>query len=103
VSVVKEMPLPPAAKEPAKAQEILRVWIIGDQHAMHVSIDVAAFNDSRAWGVVLADLARHIANSYERMAVAPAPKVLNSIAAQFVMEVDKPTSVVTNPQDKAVQ
>lgn len=100
--MVKEMPLPPGVARAEKAQEVLRVWIVGENHGMQVSVDVAAFKDSRTWGVALADLARHIANSYEAMVVHPAPKVLNSIVAQFVMEVDKPTSTIKARSPKIV-
>ena len=96
--MLKEIPIPSTADRVGKAQEVLRVWIVGPQHEMHVSIDVMAFPDSRAWGVAIADLARHIANSYEALAIAPKEKVLGSIAVQFAAEINNPTSEVSVPQ-----
>ncbi len=53
--------VPPAAKRDPKSFEILRVWV-ADQD-QHVSLSATAWEDPFAWGIVLADLARHIVNA----------------------------------------
>jgi len=100
--MIKEMPIPRGAIENGKAQEILRVWMVGDNHQMHVSIDVTAFVDSRCWGIALADLARHVANSYEDLGVAEREKVLTSIVNFFEAEIGKPTSEITTKRERPV-
>ena len=43
--------------------EIARVWIVdGDQH---VVLTQNLWRDPASWGLMLADLARHVANAYE--------------------------------------
>lgn len=50
---------PPAAGRDKASFEVLRVWIA--EQGQHVSIRSGAWEDPFAWGIVLADLARHIA------------------------------------------
>jgi hypothetical protein len=58
----KHLDPPPAAVRDTAAFELLRVWI-ADQ-GQHVSIRPGAWEDPFAWGIVLADLARHLANAH---------------------------------------
>src|SRR6266481_394763 len=57
----KFLDLPPAAQRDKTAFEVLRVWIA--EQGQHVSIRSGAWEDPFAWGIVLADLARHIAHA----------------------------------------
>jgi hypothetical protein len=59
----KFLDLPPAAQRDKAAFEVLRVWIA--EQGQHVSIRSGAWEDPFAWGIVLADLARHIALAHE--------------------------------------
>lgn len=52
---------PPAAKRDPKAFELLRVWVAEEEQ--QVALRAGAWEDPYAWGVVLADLARHIVNA----------------------------------------
>jgi hypothetical protein len=54
---------PPAAQRDKAAFEVLRVWIA--EHGQHVSIHSGAREDPFAWGIVLADLARHVAHAHK--------------------------------------
>jgi len=58
----KRLTLPPAAQRDKAAFEVLTVWIA--EHGQHVSIRSGAWEDPFAWGIVLADLARHITNAH---------------------------------------
>jgi hypothetical protein len=62
MATVKNLELPPAAQRDKAAFEVLRVWIA--EQGQHVSIRSGAWEDPFAWGIVLADLARHIANAH---------------------------------------
>ncbi len=52
---------PPAAVRDKAAFELLRVWVA--EQGQHVSLRSGAWEDPFAWGIVLADLARHIVNA----------------------------------------
>jgi hypothetical protein len=59
----KSLDLPPAASRDKASFEVLRVWIA--EQGQHVSIRSGAWEDPFAWGIVLADLARHIALAHQ--------------------------------------
>lgn len=59
----QELPVPATLDQATRAMEIARVWIVdGDQHIV-LSQDL--WRDPASWGLMLADLARHVANAYE--------------------------------------
>ena len=49
---------PPASSRDTASFELLRVWIA--EQGQHVSLRSGVWEDPFAWGIVLADLARHI-------------------------------------------
>ena len=51
---------PPASRDKA-AFELLRVWVA--EEGQHVRLRPGPWEDPFAWGIVLADLARHIVNA----------------------------------------
>src|ERR1700688_3024428 len=59
----KFLELPPAAQRDKASFEVLRVWIA--EQGQHVSIRSGAWEDPFAWGIVLADLARHITLAHQ--------------------------------------
>ncbi len=59
----KSLSIPPVAQRDKASFEVLRVWIA--EQGQHVSIRSGAWDDPFAWGIVLADLARHIALAHE--------------------------------------
>jgi hypothetical protein len=59
----KYLDIPPAASRDKASFEVLRVWIA--EQGQHVSIRSGAWEDPFAWGIVLADLARHIALAHQ--------------------------------------
>ncbi len=56
--------IPQAVTADAHAFEILRVWIASNQQ--QVSLRSGVWEDPAAWGIMLADLARHVAESYRQ-------------------------------------
>ena len=57
-----ELPIPPAAQKDKKAIELARIWAAkGKQHAV---LATKVWDDPAAWGTMLVDLAKHIANAY---------------------------------------
>ncbi len=53
----QELLIPPIAEADPNAIEVVRVWVANG--GQHVSINVAAWPEPEAWGIVLADLAGH--------------------------------------------
>ena len=81
--------IPDAATKDPKAFELLRVWITNE--AQHVSIRSDVWDDPRAWGIMLADLARHVANAYHQNTGADPNAVLHPSRDFFDAEVGSPT------------
>ena len=75
------LPAPEAAQIDANAIELLRVWAASGQQ--HMSIATGVWENPAAWGIMLVDLAKHIAKSYEGMNEAD---VLESIKQGFDAE-----------------
>jgi hypothetical protein len=84
-----ELSVPEAARRDPNSLEILRVWIANN--AQHVSLQTGIWDDPVAWGIMLADLARHVANSYYIDAGLDKNQSLERIKAGWAAEMDSPT------------
>lgn len=86
-----ELPLPPTIADAEKAMEMARIWIVdGDQH---VVLSPNLWKDPAAWGLMLADLARHVAAAYaakgqDRGAVLG--RIREALDAEWTAPTDKP-------------
>ena len=90
MAIEKFLDPPPAVLRDKAAFEILRVWIA--DHGPHVSIRSGAWEDPFAWGIVLADLARHIANAHQMQNLKIDPEAfLERLLEGFHAEIDNPT------------
>jgi hypothetical protein len=86
----KHLDIPPAAARDKASFEVLRVWIA--EQGQHVSIRSGAWEDPFAWGIVLADLARHIANAHQlQNEGADTDAFLQRLLEGFQAEIDNPT------------
>jgi hypothetical protein len=81
---------PPAATRDKASFELLRVWVA--EQGQHVSLRSGAWEDPFAWGIVLADLARHIVNA-EAMQNKELDEnaYLQRLLEGFQAEIDSPT------------
>ena len=79
--------IPPAALERGGV-EILRAVVVDG--ALHVSLR-PAFDDPQAWGILLADVARHVSRIYESEGKAPEARTLERVRMMFDAELDSPT------------
>jgi hypothetical protein len=81
---------PPAASRDKASFELLRVWVA--EQGQHVSLRAGAWEDPFAWGIVLADLARHIvhAESLHKPDLDTAA-FLERMLEGFQAEIDSPT------------
>jgi hypothetical protein len=57
-----ELIIPPQAERDRDAQEMARIWVAGG--AQHVSLRAGIWEDPFIWGMMLVDLAQHVANAY---------------------------------------
>lgn len=60
----KCLDVPPIANEERNAVEVLRVWAVPGQ-PQHLTLKTT-WKDAGAWGLLLADVARHAAEAYAR-------------------------------------
>jgi hypothetical protein len=86
----KTLAIPPAAQRDKASFEVLRVWIA--EQGQHVSIQSGAWDDPFAWGIVLADLARHIALAHTlQNQSTDEDAFLTRLLEGFQAEIDNPT------------
>lgn len=88
-----EIVIPPDAQKDAHAIELARVWAAdGKQHVvLRTEVD-AIWSDPMAWGLMLADLARHAARAYVREKGYNTNQVLARIKEGFDAEWASPDS-----------
>ncbi len=82
-----ELEVPPVALE-GGGVEVLRASIVDG--SLHVSLR-RAFDDPQAWGMLLADVTRHVARIYQAEENVPEAKTIERIRDLFDAEMDGPT------------
>lgn len=86
----KALKIPPAAQQDKGAFELLRVWVA--QQGQHVSIRPGVWEDPYAWGIVLADLARHLAHAHNLHDKKSDPEqFVARLIEGFEAEIENPT------------
>jgi hypothetical protein len=85
----KQLQIPEAALRDPKSYEIVRVWVA--EKAEHVTLLAGTWEDPSAWGIILADLARHVVNAYEQDKKLDRGDTLQRIRSTFQAELDSPT------------
>jgi hypothetical protein len=80
-----ELPIPGPATTDPKALEIARIWAANREQV--VSLRAGIWSDPSMWGLMLADLARHVSRSYvQEDPTLDAAKILSRIKAGFEAE-----------------
>ena len=93
---LNQRPIPEAALRDEDAVEMLRVWIA--ERKLHCSMKVGMYRETmnvpeeKAWGTILADVARHLANALESGYSTNAGESLQKIRDSFINELGLPTS-----------
>lgn len=93
---MNERPIPKAALDDRSSVEMLRVWIA--KRRLHCSMKVGMYRETtniseeRAWGVILADAARNIADALHSGYGVDAKTTLHLIQESFHAELGDPTS-----------
>ena len=84
----KEQPVPPDVQGREDAVEVLRAFVVDG--GLSIAF-MRAFDDPAMWGMLLVDIARHAARSFEREGVMSADEALKAIRDMFEAEADAPT------------
>jgi hypothetical protein len=90
--------IPDAAKGDQRSFELLRVWVANK--GQHVSLRAGVWKDPAAWGIMLADLAKHVANSYQQGSGLDRSDTLQRIKTALDAELASPTD---KPSGQIVQ
>lgn len=99
---MNERPIPPAALADDHAVEMLRVWVAA--RGLHCSMNVGlpehtlGIAEARAWGMILADTARHLAEAIAAQpGSADGAHQLQEIVGHFLTEVGRPGGPASGP------
>ena len=94
MSLKDALPVPSAATRDPRSVEILRVWIANGEQ--HVALAFGMWEEPAAWGLLLADLAQHIAQAHAQQDDGvSAEDFLEEIRAGFEAEMDSPSDEVS--------
>jgi hypothetical protein len=88
MGTISELARPPAVHQASRAMELARIWIVDKKQQVILSGNL--WEDPAAWGLMLADLARHVSKAYENQGHDRA-QVLNRILDAFKAEWEHPT------------
>jgi len=92
---MRELKIPPAAQSDNESWELLRAWVA--EQGLHCSVKVGVYEaegipEEKAWGTILADAARHIADALSSLGLGESDTALAEIRRCFDAELDAPTS-----------
>ena len=92
-----EAVIPPAAQRDPDSREMLRAWIA--ERGLHCTIHVGMWEDQRstireerAWGRLLSDVVRHIANAMNEAYGDPVERTKTEIVRAMLDELEMPSS-----------
>jgi hypothetical protein len=89
---IKELIRPPAADKAKNATELIRAWLVDNDLLCSLNVGVFGDNEKIVWGILLSDVARHVADAIEREKGVPAKESLVQIASSFDYEMRTPTA-----------
>ena len=88
MTATDELPIPDAVPAASKKAEMARIWLAdGDQI---VTLSHRLWDDPGAWGLMLVDLAKHVAKAYEARGFS-ASEALARIKSAMDAEWSSPT------------
>jgi hypothetical protein len=90
--------IPPAAQRDDNAVQMLSAWIA--EQGMHCTVNIgmwhaAGRDEPQAWGILLADIARHIGNAIQEERGVVAAEVTDAILVSMMSELESPTSAAS--------
>ncbi len=94
----RQLPIPSDAASDDSAIELARIWAAGGKQ--HVALATGLWKDPAAWGMMLVDLAHHVARAYEQTAGITQEAALTRIREGFDAEWSAPTDT---PSGKLIE
>ncbi len=85
---IEQLPIPEAVAAARRKREMARIWI-ADGHQI-ATLSANLWDDPGAWGLMLVDLAKHVAKAYEAKGYA-ASDALDRIRLAMEAEWSHPT------------
>ncbi len=85
----RELVLPEEAETDPEAGELLRAWVVSG--ALHCSLKPTVWPDPGNWGILLADVARHVARAVQLHDGRLPTETIARIAHVFNCEIESPT------------
>jgi hypothetical protein len=86
----KEQPIPPDAIANENAVEVLRAFVVDG--GLSISFQ-RAFDDPQMWGMLLVDIARHVARAFAKENVCTEEEALERIHDMFEAELSNATDL----------
>jgi hypothetical protein len=92
--MANELPIPPEALA-HRSVEIIRVWLANQRE--HVVLNIGfwqerGLDERSAWGIVIADMVRHIADAHHAEYNHDPKETINLVRRAFEAEMENPTS-----------
>ena len=105
-----ELPIPPDAQRDAHATEMARVWVA--EGGIHCNLRIGGWqaalaqggrplDEPRAWGILLADLARHASRGLAQKHGTDVTSNLQSMADALLNELQRPTAAMEGALNNA--
>lgn len=92
---MRTLVIPPAAQRDDNSVQMLSAWIA--ERGLHCTLNIGFFEatghiEANAWGILLADLVRHIGNAVAEERGTSANETVAAVVAAIHSELDLPTS-----------
>jgi hypothetical protein len=89
--------IPPAAQRDDRSVQMISAWIA--ERGMHCTMNIGFFDgqghqEGKAWGILLADVIRHIGNAWAEERGVPSQETVAAVLGALNAELDEPTSKV---------
>jgi len=89
--------IPPSARSDKQARELVRAWVAHGGLHCSLSVDNWGEEERAAWGILLTDVARHVADALYKSKNWDKAETIAEIRRVFNAELDHPTD---EPQGK---
>lgn len=91
-----ELQIPPGVASDKNARELVRAWVA--HGGLQCSLNIGTWKDGEeqiGWGILLSDIARHVADALYQSKDADKDQTLSKIRAVFNSELNGPTADTT--------
>ena len=92
---MRPLTIPPAAQRDEESTQMLSAWIA--EKGLHCALNVGMWhaqghNEASAWGILLADVIRHVSNALHDELGVDAAATANEVVRSLQAELEEPTS-----------